>query len=130
MAEPLEVQLVATDREVWSGQATMVTFETHDGSVGIMQGHSPLLAMLRDGVVTLRPPEGEDFHASVHGGFALVDSGNVYILAQTAEMANEIDIARAKALIEEAEASDDGPGKEAAIERAKNRLAVAEKHAD
>ena len=127
MAEPLEVEVVATDRKVWTGQATMVTFSTPIGSVGIMPDHAPLLSILRDGPVLVRPPEGDDIYIAAHSGFALVDDGKVYILAQSAELADEIDVAQAKALIQEAEASADGEGKERALKRAETRLAVAEK---
>ena len=123
MADPYEVQLVATDREVWSGQATLVSFETHDGEVGVMPGHSPMLAMLKDGPILIRQPEG-DLHAAVHTGFAVVDAGKVIILAESAELAEEIDVKQAEDLLAEAQASDEGPGKIAAIARAETRLKV------
>ena len=124
MADPYEVQLVATDREVWSGQATLVSFETHDGEVGVMPGHSPMLAMLKDGPILIRQPEGGDLHAAVHTGFAAVDAGKVIILAESAELAEEIDVKQAEDLLAEAQASDEGPGKIAAIARAETRLKV------
>ncbi len=124
MADPFEVQLVATDREVWTGQATLVTFETHDGEVGVMPGHSPMLAMLKDGPILIRQPEGGDLHAAVHTGFAVVDAGKVIILAESAELAEEIDVKQAEDLLAEAQASDEGPGKIAAIARAETRLKV------
>ncbi|HAM21796.1 MAG TPA: F0F1 ATP synthase subunit epsilon [Actinobacteria bacterium] len=124
MADPYEVQLVATDREVWSGQATLVSFETHDGEVGVMPGHSPMLAMLKDGPILIRQPEGGDLHAAVHTGFAVVDAGKVIILAESAELAEEIDVKQAEDLLAEAQASDEGPGKIAAIARAETRLKV------
>ncbi|MGB3673188.1 MAG: F0F1 ATP synthase subunit epsilon [Candidatus Nanopelagicales bacterium] len=127
MADPYEVHLVATDREVWSGQATLVSFETHDGELGVMPGHSPLLAMLKDGPVLIRQPEGGDLHAAVHTGFAVVDAGKVIILAESAEMAEEIDVKQAEALLEEAKASEEGDGKAAAIARAETRLRVVNK---
>lgn len=127
MADPLEVRLVATDREVWSGEASLVSFETHDGEVGIMPGHSPLMAMLKDGPVLIRQPEGGDLHAAVHTGFAVVDSGQVIILAETAEMAEEIDKERVDALIAEAEASEESEGKERALARAQTRQRVLDK---
>lgn len=127
MAEPLEVEVVATDRKVWTGQASMVTFSTPVGSVGIMPGHAPLLSVLRDGPVLVRPPEGDDLYIAAHSGFALVDDGKVYILAQSAELSDEIDVAHAKELLAEAESSEDGEGKERALRRAQTRLAVAEK---
>lgn len=124
MAHPFEVQLVATDREVWTGQATLVTFETHDGEVGVMPGHSPMLAMLKDGPILIRQPEGGDLHAAVHTGFAVVDAGKVIILAESAELADEINVKQAEDLLAEAQASDEGPGKIAAIARAESRLKV------
>ena len=124
MADPFEVQLVATDREVWTGQATLVTFETHDGEVGVMPGHSPMLAMLKDGPILIRQPEGGDLHAAVHTGFAVVDAGKVIILAESAELADEINFKQAEDLLAEAQASDEGPGKIAAIARAESRLKV------
>jgi F-type H+-transporting ATPase subunit epsilon len=124
MADPFEVQLVATDREVWTGKATLVSFETHDGEVGVMPGHSPMLAMLKDGPILIRQPEGGDLHAAVHTGFAVVDAGKVIILAESAELAEEIDVKQAEDLLAEAEASDEGPGKIAAIARAETRLKV------
>ncbi len=124
MADPFEVHLVATDREVWTGEATLVSFETHDGEVGVMPGHSPMLAMLKDGPVLIRQPEGGDLHAAVHTGFAVVDAGKVIILAETAELAEEIDVKQAEDLLVEAEASAEGPGKIAAIARAETRLKV------
>lgn len=127
MADPYEVHLVATDREVWSGQATLVSFETHDGELGVMPGHSPLLAMLKDGPVLIRQPEGGDLHAAVHTGFAVVDAGKVIILAESAELAEEIDAEQAQALLEEAQASEDSDSKAAAIARAETRLRVVAK---
>ncbi len=124
MADPFEVQLVATDREVWTGQATLVSFETHDGEVGVMPGHSPMLAMLKDGPILIRQPEGGDLHAAVHTGFAVVDAGKVIILAESAELADEINVKQAEDLLAEAQASDEGPGKIAAIARAETRLKV------
>lgn len=127
MADPLEVHLVATDREVWQGEASLVSFETFDGEVGIMPGHSPLMAMLKDGPVLIRPVEGDDLHAAVHTGFAVVDSGRIIILAETAEMAADIDVQEAKDLLAEAEASEESASREAALARAQTRLRVAGK---
>ena len=89
-----------------------------------MPGHSPMLAMLKDGPILIRQPEGGDLHAAVHTGFAVVDAGKVIILAESAELAEEIDVKQAEDLLAEAQASDEGPGKIAAIARAETRLKV------
>lgn len=122
MADPLKVSLVATDRPVWSGDAILVTFVTAEGSIGVMPGHSPLLAVLQDGPVLIRQAEGEDIYAAVHTGFAVVDAGQVIILAGSAELLPEIDVERVHRLIAEAEASAPGPGRDAAMRRAETRL--------
>lgn len=122
MADPLRVQIVAADRAVWSGTATLVTFVTAEGSIGIMPGHSPLLATLQDGPVLIRQVEGGDVAAAVHTGFALVDSGEVLILGASAELASEIDIERARAALERAKAGEAGLGRDAAEARAETRL--------
>ena len=126
MAEPLDVHLVATDREIWTGSATLVSFSTLEGAIGIMPGHSPLLCMLRDGPILIRQTEGDDLHAAVHLGFAVVDAGQVIILAESAELAEEIDLQRARDLLEEARASEESESKEAALRRAETRIKVAE----
>lgn len=125
MADPLQVRLVATDRPVWRGEAALVTFVTADGSIGIMPGHAPLLAILEDGPVLVRQDGGEEIIAAVHTGFALVDDGEVLIMAQSSELATEIDVERARAQLEEARASNDGPEKDALQRRAELRLKIA-----
>ena len=72
MAE-LTVQLVAVDRMLWKGQASIVTAQTTEGEIGILPGHEPLLGQLKDnGVVTIRPTDGERIVAAVQGGLLSV----------------------------------------------------------
>jgi len=83
---PLDVDLVAPDRTVWKGEARMVTAPAADGQMGILQGHSPVLAILRPGNVTIRPTTGEAFEAHVTGGFLSVDSDVVTIVVDPLEL--------------------------------------------
>src|SRR6478609_399675 len=94
----LQVELVAADRRVWSGEATMVVAKTTDGDVGILGGHEPMLALLAGGAVTIKTDEG-DVYAAVHGGFFSVADNRVSILAESAELASEIDVARAEEVL-------------------------------
>jgi F-type H+-transporting ATPase subunit epsilon len=105
VAEPLHVELVAADREVWSGEATIVVARTLDGDVGILPGHAPLLGLLADGVVEIRTPASEEWVAAVHGGFLSVAQNRVSILAEVAEMAHEIDLEKARRDVEQARAA-------------------------
>jgi F-type H+-transporting ATPase subunit epsilon len=117
---PLKVELVATDRKVWAGDASMVVMKTKSGSIGILPGHSPLLAALDEGAVTIKSETDGEFKAAVHGGFAIVDHDNVILLTDSAELASEIDKSRAEKTLQQAQADND----EKAIKRAETRLAI------
>ncbi|MGB8022273.1 MAG: F0F1 ATP synthase subunit epsilon [Candidatus Nanopelagicales bacterium] len=122
----LIVSLVAMDRPVWSGNAKMVVATTPEGEIGILPGHEPILALLVDGAVRIKPVEGEEIGAAVHGGFFSVAQDKVAILAETAELAGEIDVARAQRALERIMA--DGTvdrGEKAAEVRARIRLKAA-----
>ncbi|MGH3341506.1 MAG: F0F1 ATP synthase subunit epsilon [Carbonactinosporaceae bacterium] len=120
MAE-LQVELVAADRRVWSGEAKIVLARTTDGELGVMRGHVPLLGVLETETVTIRTPETETISAAVHGGFLSVANDRVSILAEAAELAEEIDVARAERALEQAADTADA----AAQRRASARLRAA-----
>ena len=46
---PLQVELVAADRRVWTGEASMVSARSIDGDLGILPGHTPTLVVLAPG---------------------------------------------------------------------------------
>jgi F-type H+-transporting ATPase subunit epsilon len=125
MAE-LNVSLVAVDRKIWSGTATMVVARTLEGEIGILPQHEPVLALLADSPVRITTTDGHVISAAVHGGFFAVDSNNVSILAESAELSAEIDVDRAREAIARAQAAGaDDPDEIAAISRAETRLKVA-----
>ena len=64
----LKVQLVAADRKVWEGEATMVSARSVDGELGVMADHQPLLTVLTDGDVTIKT-DGGTHTAHVDSGF-------------------------------------------------------------
>lgn len=107
MADLLQVELVAADRTVWTGEATIVVTRTADGELGIMPHHAPLLGTLVNGTVQIRQEGGEDVVAVVHGGFLSVADNRVGILAEEADLAREIDLAEAERDLERARSSDD-----------------------
>ena len=78
----LKVQLVAADREVWSGEASMVSAVTPEGSLGVLTGHEPFLSLLADGPVSVQGQDGESVVADVSSGFLSVDHDLVTIVAQ------------------------------------------------
>ncbi|MEV4315809.1 F0F1 ATP synthase subunit epsilon [Actinocrispum sp. NPDC049592] len=107
MAE-ISVELVAVERRLWSGNATMVIAQTTEGELGVLPGHEPLLGQLVEGgVVKIRQTDGETVTAAVFGGFLSITGDGVSILAESAELANEIDVEQARADIAAAEDEDE-----------------------
>ena len=126
---PLNVDLVSAERRVWSGSAGFVVARTLDGEIGILPGHIPLLGALAEGfTVRISGGEaGEGVVAAVHGGFLSVADDDVTILAEVAELGEEVDVERARAAFERASATneDDTAGSESAGARARARLQAA-----
>jgi F-type H+-transporting ATPase subunit epsilon len=125
----LEVALVAADREVWSGRASMVIAKTADGDIGVLPGHQPVLSVLKPSVATIRTvvdgAPGEAVKVALHGGFISVDGNKVSLLSEAAELSTEIDVARAEQALARARAGEYGEDSEAALERAETRLRAA-----
>ncbi|SEO91216.1 F0F1 ATP synthase subunit epsilon [Trujillonella endophytica] len=122
----LQVELVAVERTIWSGEATMVIARTTEGELGVLPGHAPLLGQLAEGgVVTIRTAEGDDLVVAAHGGFLSVTQQGVSILAETAEISAEIDVDRAREALRRAESEGDEPEALAAARRAQGRLRAA-----
>lgn len=101
MAE-MSVELVAVERRLWSGTATFVVAQTMEGEIGIMPGHERVLGQLVEGgVVSITTTDGEHVSAAVHGGFLSVTADSVSVLAESAELGEEIDVAAARTALSE-----------------------------
>lgn len=119
MAE-MTVELVAVERQVWSGQATALFAETTEGELGVLPGHTPLLGELVEGGVVRVDTADGSVRAAVFGGFLSVTKEKVSVLAEAAELADEIDVESAREALRQAE-SDTGSDEEAAAEAASAR---------
>ncbi len=120
MAE-LQIGIVAADRTVWSGEASMIIARTTEGELGVLPGHTPLLGVLGDGVVEVRRGHGEPIEQFlVHGGFLSVADDRVSVLAEDVELIDEIDERAAREELERAIEADDTD----AARRARARLAA------
>jgi F-type H+-transporting ATPase subunit epsilon len=120
----MQVQLVAPDRMVWSGEAEMVIARTVDGDIGVLPRHVPLLGVLAEAPVRIRREDGDELVAAVHGGFLSVGPEGVQVLAEVVELADEIDTGRARQALDRASGSDD-EDEQAAARRATARLRAA-----
>jgi F-type H+-transporting ATPase subunit epsilon len=123
MAE-MTVELVAVERKIWSGPANFLLARTTVGEIGVLPGHEPTLAQLEEaGVVRVDGTDGTSTTLAVHGGFLAITEDTVTVLAEFAERAEEIDVARARAALDRADTSD--PEGAAAAARANARLKAA-----
>ena len=100
----LQVELVSPERILFSGEADMVTARTTDGDIAFLTGHTPFLGLLVEWPVRVKLSDGGEVNAAVHGGFVEVSHDRVTILSDLAEMADWIDLERAHAQREWAEA--------------------------
>ena len=123
----LQVELVAADRTVWSGQATMVVAKTAEGDIGVLRNHMPVLSLLVDGVVEIEPVDGERLYAAVDGGFLSVANNRVSILSEYAALSHESDVSAARAELEAAQADGDADESGERVKRAEARIRAAEK---
>jgi len=120
----IEVHLVAVERELWNGSAQMVVARTVDGDIGVMAGHSPLLAQLREGFAArIIETNGNVLGVAVHGGFLSVTKDGVSILAEDAQLSDEIDVTKARSEYEAAKSrGGDSADSEAELRRAQAQL--------
>ncbi|WP_375481206.1 F0F1 ATP synthase subunit epsilon [uncultured Jatrophihabitans sp.] len=121
----MHVELVSIEEPIWSGDASAVFARTVTGSIGILPSHAPLLAALAPGFsVRIDTDSGDSLNVAVHGGFLSVRKDGVSVLAEQAEMSDDIDVSRARQQLE-SNNPDDGPEAEAAHNRALARLRAA-----
>ena len=108
----LRVALVVPDRELWSGEATIVIAKTTEGDIGVLTGHSPVFGILSEGsLVEIHGEEGSTVRAAVSGGFLSVTGDRVSVLAAQAQLADEVDTDRARRELDSA-LSEAGSGAE------------------
>jgi F-type H+-transporting ATPase subunit epsilon len=83
----LKVELVAADRKVWEGEASMVSARSIEGELGILPGHTPLLGVLVTGDVRIATGGGNET-VTIDSGFLSVDHDRVVIVADNVDAAS------------------------------------------
>lgn len=134
MAEKLKLEMVTPYARVLSEEVDELAAPGTLGELGILPGHTPLLTTLQIGELTYKK-DGETFHVAVNWGYVEVEDDTVTVLVETAEMADQIDLERAKAAFDRAEEAlqrlspEESKFKimEAALERSIIRIQVAGK---
>ena len=124
-----DVQLVSPERILYEGEATQVLCRTiGGGDIAFLTGHAPFIGALDTWPVKITLTDGTELQVAVHGGFVEVSNDNVTILSDVAELAEQIDQARAEAARSRAQetlrSEPDHEEARAALRRAETRLVV------
>ena len=106
MAASLKVEIVSAEKNIYSGEASLVVASAQMGEVGIAPGHTPFITRIKPGEVHVRAVgDDEPLDIYVSGGLLEVQPNVVTILADTVMRADDIDEAAAQKAKEEAEAA-------------------------
>ena len=106
MASSLHVEIVSAEKEIFTGEAKLVSASAQMGEVGIAPGHTPFITRIKPGEIRVHPvDDGEELDIYVSGGVLEVQPYVVTILADTALRVDELDEAEAQKAKEEAEAA-------------------------
>lgn len=126
---PLE--LVTPERILFSEDVQSVRAPGIDGSFGVLAHHAPMLTELTVGLIKLTLANGQDAYIATSGGFMQISHEKTIILADSAELSDNIDVERAKIAASQARQKLELPGEDAEalrleLLRAENRIRVAQ----
>jgi len=129
----IRLDIVTAERVVYSEDVDVVVAPGVEGQLGILPHHAPLMTTLQVGELRVRKG-GEEFSLAISGGFLEVRPDRIIVLADAAERAEEIDIARAEEAKHRAQEQlgrhapeVDAAQAEAALRRSLVRLKIAER---
>ena len=103
MASTIRLDVITPSKSAFSADVNMVIVRALDGDVGILPGHVPLVAALDIWSMRILTPDGEHKMA-ISGGIMNVSDGIVIIMTATAELAENVDVARSRKALAKAEA--------------------------
>lgn len=125
------VDIVSPSGRVFSGEATRIKAPGVEGSFEVLKNHAPMIAAIEIGSIVVTDNEGKAITFATSGGFVEVQNNTVSVVAETVELADDIDVERAQAA--EKRAADALANADpkvraemaAALEKARNRVRVA-----
>lgn len=130
MADPtaFHVEIVSAEKSVLSVDATAVFARSMEGEIGILPGHQPCLLALDIAPLTVISVDDGTIPVAVHNGFLYYRNNDLVVLADIAELASDIDAARARTKREQLERQEDREQAvvAAAIKRQNVRLSLVE----
>lgn len=119
----MQVEVVSAEKQLFSGEAEEVYARSMDGEIGILPGHQPALLALDIAPIKIKLADGTEERVAVHNGFLFFRQNHLVVLADTAELASQIDVRRAEARQREMEGQR-GKLEDATVEASLKRQAV------
>lgn len=123
MSDKVAFELVSPEKLLFSGEVDMVVLPAADGDMGVLPGHSPVIANIRPGTICIFNGNSVEQRLFVAGGFAEVTQERCTVLADTATPIDEIDVAATQSDIKDL--GDDAGHAKDEDEKAKAELALA-----
>jgi F-type H+-transporting ATPase subunit epsilon len=96
MAGTFNLQIVTPEREIFNQTVSQVTLPGMNGQFGVLRNHAPLVAALEPGLVQIWDETDTEIRMAIGGGFFQVSENQAMILADSAELAQDIDVTRAQ----------------------------------
>ncbi|MEZ0535922.1 ATP synthase F1 subunit epsilon [Caldicellulosiruptoraceae bacterium PP1] len=134
MPNLFNLEIITPERVFFNSDVEMVVLQAVDGEMGILYGHEPVIISLGIGKLKIKI-DGTWKEAALSGGIAEVEPNKTMILTDAIEWPEEIDKQRAEQAKERAEnklkqklSGDEFERYQAALERAINRIRMAEKN--
>ena len=131
----LNLEIVTPDRAVFKGEIISVTVPGVKGRFQVLRSHAPLMSIFETGMIEVVAPGNNSSYYATGGGTIEVLNNNILILADSLELAENIDVDRAKRAeqrakerLEKKEEGTDLERAENALKRAVNRLNIVKKH--
>ena len=122
----MQVEVVSSEQNIYSGEASCVVVPTVQGELGIYPRHEPIMSLVRPGALRLTVPgEAEEVLVAVSGGVLEVQPDKITVLADVAVRSTEMDQARAEAAKKAAEAGVSAAKDDKSLAEAHKALAAA-----
>lgn len=96
MDKTIQIEVVSSEKSLYSGVAAMVVAPGESGELGILPGHAPLLTRIKPGVLKINLPDGNEELIYVSGGVLEAQPDKITVLADVAERGEELDEERAE----------------------------------
>jgi len=120
---PLLLEIVTPERLAYSDTVDAVNLPGIEGELGVLPHHAPLVSMLGVGELRIRKGGAEESFAIV-GGFLQVRPDRVVVMAETADLASDIDLEKAQEARREAERTLEGAAQTDAVDLAAARASL------